>query len=373
MAFADTRIRSLETARDCAMLGARQRTIAWVTGLPPNFILRTVFDTLHPAPKGRPPYKEDFYFRAAVRVQSETSSFAVKYRGLVSTGFMPRESLVTAYRHYLSLIHTPSFCFDEAFYLVSLLDGIWAAKAPTIQLCLCARCGGQHVMALGSIASHGCPFCKLAQQDAGTCVRTLPLPRVPACDRDDFQLGCVCDDFPMHISALRFRRCLEALGAHHRVVSALLSSVPTPYLSPAPEPPSALVSVRRPLSLHRWGQAVKTPMRAQYGIAAIQFRRLCRAGFSPADALVGAYRHVRSLVQHDPLSFDRCFEVISLLEARWGVAEPELDLVPCCKCGAQHLVSRREHHAAHCPYCLLVRFPDQYRSRSDCDLSTPGA
>lgn len=34
MAYADTRIRSLETAQLCATLGACPRTIGWVTGLP---------------------------------------------------------------------------------------------------------------------------------------------------------------------------------------------------------------------------------------------------------------------------------------------------------------------------------------------------
>jgi len=44
VAFGDKGVRSLETARECALLGARKRTIAWITGLPPTFILRNVFD-----------------------------------------------------------------------------------------------------------------------------------------------------------------------------------------------------------------------------------------------------------------------------------------------------------------------------------------
>ena len=44
MALADTRIRSLETARECVRLGARQRTIAWLTGLPTSFIFHNIYD-----------------------------------------------------------------------------------------------------------------------------------------------------------------------------------------------------------------------------------------------------------------------------------------------------------------------------------------
>lgn len=355
MGPSDTRIRALETARHCAELGARQRTVAWVTGLASGFILRTLYDKQTRAPKGRPPYKDDFYFRATLRVKVEASSFAVKYRALVVAGYLPSESLVAAYRHYLSLTPAPTFCFDEAFYLVAHLDGIWAARSSTLQLGLCRRCDSQHLVAIGSLAPHGCPFCKPVPDGADAAAGPLsPLsaPLVPSSRHHG-----VAQAFPQHIDALRFQRTLEDLGAHARVISALLSALPTPFVTPIPKAPSTLVAVRRRLSLHRWSEAVKTPLRAQYGLIAMHYRRLVRAGFSPEHSIVGAYRHVRTLVPEHPICFDRCFEVVSLLEGRWGAPEQELDLVPCGKCGARHLVSRRDRKPPHCPYCALIRFP----------------
>jgi flagellar transcriptional activator FlhC len=128
------RIRSLETARLCAELGACKRPISWVTGLAPFFILRTLYDDAHPAPTGRPPYQSDYYFRRSHRVQAEASSFAVRYRSLAANGFLPSDSLLAAYKHYLSLTQCPSFNFDEAFNLVSHLEGIWVAMSATLQL-----------------------------------------------------------------------------------------------------------------------------------------------------------------------------------------------------------------------------------------------
>ena len=342
MGTASTRIRSLETARQCAELGACKRTISWVTGLAPYFILRTLYDDEHPAPKGRPPYQGDFYFRLTLRLQAEASSFAVKYRALVVAGFLPSESLVTAYRHYLSLTSTPAFGFDEAFNLVAHLDGIWAVSSPSLQLCLCRRCGSDHLAPIGSLPSNGCAFCKLSREDADPASDRSESRRTSARRTPPSALGRVSDAFPIHIDAMRYLRDLEELGAHTRVISALLSCLPTPFFSPAPVTPRSLVSIGSPLSMHRWGEAVKPPLRARYGLVATHYRRLVRCGFPAEQSLLGAYRHVRTLVPEHPISFNRCFEVVSLLEGRWGAPEPELALEPCGKCGAHHLVSRRD-------------------------------
>jgi len=355
VAFDDKGVRSLETARECALLGARKRTIAWITGLPPTFILRNVFDQENPAPCGRPPYTEDFVFRAPLRLQAAASAFAVKYHALTTDGFTPAHSLLAAFRHYRSFADAPAFCFDEAFYLVCNLDGIWASGARKLQLTRCRRCGSKHLAPWGSTPSQGCPFCKALQgSEAPSHVITSAARRATGA-------GCVSQAFLAHVGALKTRRSLEALGAHARVIDALMSTMTDLPPELRPVLPTGLVRIGKPLSLKRWGAAIRTVTKIQYSVAATTYRRLTASGFGPQEAAVGAYRHVRSRFQGDrPLSFDRCFEVLSLLEGRWGVQVPELNLIACTRCHSHHLVSRSDRAAPACPFCLLIRYPDQY-------------
>lgn len=355
MAFGDKGVRSLETARECALLGARKRTIAWITGLPPTFILRNVFDQANPAPCGRPPYTEDFVFRAPLRTQAAASAFAVKYQALTAEGFTPAHSLISAFRHYRTFADAPAFGFDEAFFLVCNLDGIWACSARKLQLTGCRRCGSKHLAPWGSTPSHGCPFCKALQGHEGHGHGLATAARRPATS------GSVSQAFLAHVDALKARRSLEALGAHARVVDALMSTMDELPPELRPPFPKELVRVGKPLSLRRWGAALRTVTRIQYSVAAAVYRRLAVSGFSPEDAVVGTYRHVQSRFKDDtPLGFDRCFEVLSLLEGRWGVQSPELDLVACKRCHSHHLVSRRDRASPVCPFCLLIRYPVQY-------------
>lgn len=356
MAFGDKGVRSLETARECALLGARKRTIAWITGLPPTFILRNVFDQDNPAPCGRPPYTEDFVFRAPLRLQAAASAFAVKYHALTADGFTPATSLIVAFRHYRSFVDAPAFCFDEAFYLVCNLDGIWACGTRKLQLVPCRRCGSNHLAPWGSTPSQGCPFCKAAPgseatQGHGTAIAA----------RRPTSAGCVSHAFLAHVGALKTRRSLEGLGAHARVIDALMATMDELPQELRPNLPTSLVRIGKPLSLTRWGAALRTVTRIQYSVAATTYRRLTASGFSPHEAAVGAYRHARTRFQGDtPLSFDRCFEVLSLLDGRWGVRGPELNLIACNRCHSHHLVSRRDRAAPVCPFCLLIRYPNQY-------------
>ena len=233
MAYADTRIRSLETARLCATLGACPRTIGWVTGLPSHFILSKVFDAGHRAPRGRPPYTEDLVFKTTFKIQAELGSFAVKYRELTAAGFTPAASLVTAYQHYLSFTPVPSFSFDEAFFLVSNLDGIWACKTPSLQLEPCKACQARRLVAFGGAYTPACAFCKEESGERG--VRKRVAGRTPAmAERIE-----VSESLPLQIEALRVDVELEQLGAHRRVRAAILSAYPdTPH-----RPPAALIRI----------------------------------------------------------------------------------------------------------------------------------
>jgi ribosomal protein S27AE len=101
--------------------------------------------------------------------------------------------------------------------------------------------------------------------------------------------------------------------------------------------------------------------RAQFSLVATAYTRLLAADFEPADAVRAAFVHVSAMLPTvEPLSFDRCFEVISMIDARWGAAEPSFDLLSCPKCHASFLASRMDRERPHCPFCALVRTPEKY-------------
>lgn len=363
MAFAETRIRSLETARECVRLGARQRTIAWVTGLPTSFIFHKVFDAQHRAPRGRPPYSEEFIFRSPLRVQAEASAFASKYRLLTAEGFVHSRALITAFKHYLSVVRSPSVSFDEAFFLVSNLDGIWAATTPSLDLGRCRRCGCTQILPRGATSQDRCPFCKVPHSDADTRTSPRHVPPEPAqaSDKGDALAG-LCAALEQRIRALRLERALEALGAHPRIVATLtgVSGVPEGTASAAAH--VAPVRFGRPINLMRWGVAINTLQRVQFSLLATVYRRLRAADFGPEEALRAAFVHVSSLFPSSgsSLSFDRCFELVALFDARWGVSDAEFDLLGCPECHSQYLASRRDRAPPHCPFCALARRPDKY-------------
>lgn len=362
MAFGETRIRSLETARECVRLGARQRTIAWVTGLPTSFIFHKVFDAEHRAPRGRPPYSEDFIFRSPLRVQAEAGAFASKYRRLTTEGFAHARALVTAFKHYLTVVPSPSISFDAAFFLVSNLDGIWAATAPSLDLGRCRRCGCTHILARGASSQDRCPFCKVPHCDTGNRTsqrHVLPKPAHEAGKGD--ALAGLSAALDQRIRTLRLERSLEALGAHPRIVATLTGASEVPEGTASAAAHAAPVRYGRPINLVRWGVAINTLQRVQFSLLATVYRRLRAADFGPEAALRSSFAHVSSLFPaRSSLSFDRCFELIALFDARWGVSDPEFDLRACADCHSQYLASRRDRAPPHCPFCTLARRPDKY-------------
>jgi len=362
VALADTRIRSLETARECVRLGARQRTIAWLTGLPTSFIFHNVYDAEHLPPRGRPPYTEDFIYRSSLRVQADVGMFAAKYRLLTAEGIAPAQALITAFRHYRSVVHQPSFSFDEAFFVVSSLDGIWAASTRTLELGTCRRCGCLHLLPHGATpAAAGCPYCRPRRTDR-TPARPPPQPdRTAPASGIDKGAAAVPAALEAQIRSLRTERLFQQLGAHPRVV-ATLTGVPAPAdrrsSSRHREGPT---HIGRAVNLIRWGVAVKTVQRAQFSLVATAYTRLLAAEFEPADAVRAAFIHVSAMFHTvEPLSFDRCFEVVSMFDARWGAAEPSFDLLSCPKCRASFLASRTDRERPHCPFCALLRTPEKY-------------
>jgi flagellar transcriptional activator FlhC len=363
MARADTRIRSLETARECVRLGARQRTIAWLTGLPASFIFQNIYDAQHLPPRGRPPYTEDFIYRSSLKVQAEIGMVAAKYRLLTAEGIAPAQALITAFKHYRSVARQPSFSFDEAFFVVSNLDGIWAASIRSLELGACRRCGCLHLLARGAApAAAGCPYCRTHRADLA------PAPLAPGSDHwvpasgRNAAAATVPAALEQQIRSLRTERMFERLGAHPRVV-ATLTGAPSPVdrRSSSSSRREGPTRVGRAINLIRWGVAVKTVQRAQFSLVATTFTRLLAAEFEPVDAIRAAFIHVSAMFPTvEPPSFDRCFEVISMFDARWGATEPSFDLLDCPKCQASFLASRRDREPPHCPFCALLRAPQKY-------------
>ena len=63
--FVERHIRSLSIAKTCAELGARIRTVSYITGLEHNELVRLLFVDKHSAPRGRPPDSPDWYHQKA--------------------------------------------------------------------------------------------------------------------------------------------------------------------------------------------------------------------------------------------------------------------------------------------------------------------
>lgn len=348
-------LNALNIARECVELGARGKTIELVTGLPPTFVRRWVFDRKVGPPKGRPAYSDDFLERAPLYLQVAASAFAARYERLRESDFPPAQSLITAYRHYVSFPEAPILLFDEAFYLCCNLEGIWACRSRSLQLASCQRCGSRHIQAYGSGSTPKCAFCN---------------SRRTAESRDSRQ-GCASDTDPLRVAlglharikALKRRDSLKLLGASERTIDALMSGMADIDPELRPPPPSALVYVGLPLPLSQWGSNLKTIRRVQYSLVASQYAALRLAGFAAEESVIAAYRHLEPRFREaPPLTLDRCVELVSLTDGCWGVALPELELRDCTHCRAAYLVSLRYTTSVQsCPFCLLRRFPTQYR------------
>lgn len=350
--YAGKGLNALQTARECVELGACARTIELMTGLPATFILRFVFDKGGGARRGRPPYSDEFLARAPLRLQAGASAFAAHYERLRDSQFPPAESLVTAFRHYRSFPNAPTLLFDAAFYICCNLDGIWACQAKSLQLAECRRCGSRHLQPYGSSATASCAFCNGRRCDEAGDTRH-------GGGRDCLRSANGLD---MRLAALKKRRWLKDLGASERVIDVLMSDMACVDPALRPSPPTQLVYWGLPLPLQRWGSYLNTVRRIQYSLVVNQYLALRDSGFPPEESVVAAFRYLESKFRADsPLTLDRCVEVISLADARWGVKTAELERRRCEACAADYLISRRDNSPQPCPFCLLMRYPAQYR------------
>lgn len=163
----DRHIRALALAKECVALGARIRTVGYVTGLPHGQLAHLFFAGRTSAQRGRAPDSPDWYHSANLLNRTDASIFISIYRRIRELGFGPAESLVSGYRHYLAVCRShPRIHFDRAFDLASHTDGLWTVRIPSFSLVTCPVCGSQYVTSIGvhPVSNHECPFCKLVKR-----------------------------------------------------------------------------------------------------------------------------------------------------------------------------------------------------------------
>src|SRR5438034_8025069 len=134
--FVERHIRSLSIAKTCAELGARIRTIAYITGLEHGELVRLFFVDKHSAPRGRPPDSPDWYHREANLIEKVEATMVVAvYCRMRDLGFDPTDALVGGFKHYREQCkQAPRISFDRAFDLVCHTQGIWIADHPHLMV-----------------------------------------------------------------------------------------------------------------------------------------------------------------------------------------------------------------------------------------------
>lgn len=200
--YAERHIRSLSLAKTCAELGARIKTISYVTGLGHNELVRLFFVDEHSAPRGRPPASPEWFHQANLIEQVEASVFCAIFERVVSLGYGPPQALIGAYQAYRAqCAQAPRISFDRAFDLVCHLKGIWAQQDRHFALNVCPTCHSHCLTALGErpSAQHACPFCKLVKRyPSDKRVQTRFAPHaIPQLSVADFGLlGVIIDGEP---------------------------------------------------------------------------------------------------------------------------------------------------------------------------------
>lgn len=164
---AERHIHALALAKECVALGARIRTVGYVTGLPHGQLTHLFFSDCTLAQRGRAPDSPEWYHSANLLNRTEASIFISVYRRIRDLGFGPTEALVSGYRHYLMVCRNhPRIHFDRAFDLASHMDGLWTVRTPSFSLVTCPVCTSQYVTSISArpTTNHECPFCKLVKR-----------------------------------------------------------------------------------------------------------------------------------------------------------------------------------------------------------------
>ncbi|RCW65109.1 FlhC family transcriptional regulator [Pseudorhodoferax soli] len=161
------KVHALSLAQDCALLGARVRTIQYLTGLPAFELLRMLFSARHPAPRGRTPDSREWYHRANLLHRVEASVVIGSFTRMRVAGFAPADALVAAYQDYRTLYSRHCrISFDRAFDLAAHTSALWITCTRSFHMVRCGRCGCEAIDAasLRRSGPSSCPFCDLLQR-----------------------------------------------------------------------------------------------------------------------------------------------------------------------------------------------------------------
>ena len=165
--YAERHLKALQLAKSCVDLGARIRTVAYVTGLAHKELMGIFFTDGVPIPRGRAPDSPEWYHQANLIERAEASLFAAIFSYMGGAGCGHGDALISAYTMYLERCSMePRVSFDRAFDIACHLKGIWVHRHPHFELGVCLRCGSKYLAALGDRSSDngGCLFCKLVKR-----------------------------------------------------------------------------------------------------------------------------------------------------------------------------------------------------------------
>ncbi|WUR15413.1 FlhC family transcriptional regulator [[Empedobacter] haloabium] len=187
--YVERHIHALSLAHACVQLGARMRTISYITGL-----THTELAKLYPSGErvfkcGRLPASADWLIdKTNVLVRAELSIFAAIFCRLIDSDFGLSDAVVAGYKMYANMCAGPSrISFDRAFDVACHLKGIWAHPTASIALYPCPQCHSLYLSSIGNLsaASDGCVFCRLlARYDRDPRIQAMfPCRRVPVRSR----------------------------------------------------------------------------------------------------------------------------------------------------------------------------------------------
>lgn len=188
----DRHLRAIQQAKQLAALGARLKTIHLITGIPPRQVQTLFFPDPRSIPRGRAPDSAEWYHGANLILRTDACLIGAKYRQLRVQGLTAGEALVLAYRAYQAATLPPyRISLDRAFNLVSYIDGIWLATAPTLSVLACPSCGCEFIATVGTVAHPGeaCPFCKLLERFHLDHRIQASYPARPTCDMTESRQG----------------------------------------------------------------------------------------------------------------------------------------------------------------------------------------
>jgi hypothetical protein len=176
------RMRALALARECALLGARPRTISVVTGLERYEVVNLLFSESGSRKAGQNPSSPEWLFgKAGLLDQLDASMFTAKFDRLVTLGVKYPEALVTSYTQYRIMREEPDtleasdgepdgkakvrLTFDRAFDLACHAYAIWGTPKPSLMLADCPKCHSRYLTALSLRPDPTeCFFCKLLER-----------------------------------------------------------------------------------------------------------------------------------------------------------------------------------------------------------------